>query len=235
MTRRPSIGLLLAALLITFVPSVAFADVNEECFGEAKIKGETYTPANDTPGNAIPIPNEKGVQVTYSGGVTFENKNHKGSVKVQVGPFPIEVGDWEGSNEADVRSVENNIYELDDFRNKLPIWIPGVWRVSGTHSASGGSCDGFAMIKLEGAALGSAVGWIALIGLIGAGYGAIGAAMKRQTVFATLAAFVAGIFLAILLMMFGVRPLDTLTTVVLPVVLGVVALIVSLTRPRSVF
>jgi hypothetical protein len=235
MTRRLSIGLLLAVLLITFVPSIAFADVNEECYGEAEIKGETYTPANDTPGNAIPIPNEKGVQITYSGGVTFENKDHKGSVKVQVGPFPIEVGDWEGSNEADVRSVENKIYELDDFRNKLPIWIPGVWRVSGTHSASGGSCDGFAVIKLEGAALGSAVGWIAFIGLLGAGYGAVGAAMKRQTVFATLAAFVAGIFLAILLMMFGVRPLDTLTTVVMPVVLGIVALVVSLTRPRSVF
>lgn len=235
MTRRLSIGLFLAALLVTFVPSVAFADVNEECFGEAKIKGETYTPANDTPGNAIPIPDEDGVQVTYSGGVTFENKNHEGSVKVQVGPFPIEVGDWEGSNEADERSVENRIYELDDFRDKLPIWIPGVWRVSGTHSASGGTCDGFAMIKLEGAALGNPVGWISLIGLIGAGYGAVNAAMKRQTVFATIAAFAAGIFLAILLMMFGIRPLDTLTTVILPVGLGVVALIFSLTRPKSVF
>lgn len=235
MTRRLSIGLLLAALLATSAPSVAFADVNEECYGEAEIKGETYTPANDTPGNAIPIPNEKGVQVTYSGGVTFENKSHQGSVKVQVGPFSIELGNWEGPNEADVRSVENNIYELDDFRDKLPIWIPGVWRVSGTHSASGGSCEGFVMIKLEGTALGSPVGWISLIGLIGLGYAAVRAAMKRQTVFATFAAFVAGIFLAILLMMFGVRPLDPLTTVILPVVLGVVALIVSLTRPRSVF
>ena len=235
MARRLSISLVLAALVITLVPSVAVADVNRECFGEATIKGQTYTPENDTPGNAIPIPDEDGVLITYSGGVTFENKRHMGSVKVQVGPFPITVGDWEGSNEADDRGVENKTYELDDFRDKLPIWIPGVWRVSGTHTASGGECDGFAMIKLEGAALGSVVGWIALIGLIVFAYLAVRAAMKRQMVFATFAAFVAGLFLAILLMMFGVRPLDTVTTVVVPAVLGIIALIAAFTRPRSVF
>jgi hypothetical protein len=234
MARKVLFTLVLATLVVSLVPGVAGGDVNPECSGEATIKGETYTPDNDTPGNAIPIPNEDGVQATYSGSVSFENRNHSGSVSVQVGPFPITVGDWEGSNEADERSVTDKIYELDDFRDQLPVWIPGVWRVNGTHTASGGSCDGFAMIKLEGAALGSVVGWVALIGLVGLGYMAVRAAMKRQTVFATIAAFVAGLFLAILLMMFGVRPLDTLTTVVVPVVLGIIALVGSLTRPRSV-
>ncbi len=235
MARRLSTGLVLAALVVSLAPGISYADVNGECTGEATIKGQTYTPDNDTPGEAIPIPNEDGVQVTYSGSVGFENKGHSGSVSVQVGPFPITVGDWEGSNEADDRGVTNQIYELDDFRDQLPIWIPGVWRVNGEHNASGGSCDGFAMIKLEGAALGSVVGWIALIGLLGLGYAATRAAMKRQTVFATIAAFAAGLFLALLLMMFGVRPLDTVTTVILPVALGLIALVVALTRPRPAF
>lgn len=235
MARKLLFGLVLAALVMALVPGVALGDVNDECYGEATIKGQTYTPDNDTPGNAIPIPNEDGVQATYSGAVSFENKNHSGSVSVQVGPFPITVGDWQGSNEADERSVTDKIYELDDFRDQLPVWIPGVWRVNGTHSASGGNCDGFAMIKLEGSALSSVAGWIALIGLLGLGYASVRAAMKRQTVFATIGAFGAGLFLAILLMMFGVRPLDTVTTVVIPVALGIIALVAALTRPRSAF
>ena len=74
-----------------------------------------------------------------------------------------------------------------------------------------------------------------MIGLLGLGYAATRAAMKRQTVFATIAAFAAGLFLALLLMMFGVRPLDTVTTVILPVALGLIALVVALTRPRPAF
>ena len=236
MARRLSVGLVLAALAIALVPGIAAADIDGECSGEATMRGQTYTPeANDTAGTAIPIPDEEGIQVTYSGSVDFENLRHEGAAKVQVGPFGITLGDWEGSNEDDVRGVTNQIYEIDDFRDKLPIWVPGVWKVSAAHSASGGDCTGFAMVKLEGNALGNVVGWIALIGLLGTAYVAIDAALKRRMMSAVVAALVLGLFLALLLMMFGVRPLDTITTVVLPVVLAVGAGALALTRPRSVF
>ncbi len=235
MARRLSVSLLLAALVVALVPSVASASVTGMCDGEAKIKGETYTPANDTPSSAIPIPNEDGVQVTYSGSVGFENKGHEGAIKVQVGPFNIEVGDWEGSNEADERGVTDKIYELDDFRDELPIWIPGVWRVSGEHSASGGDCSGFAMIKLEGAALGNVVGWIALLAFVALVYVAVKSALRRRVFAAAFAALFAGFFLALLIMMFGIRPLDTLTTVIIPIVLAVIAAVVAVNRPRPVF
>lgn len=235
MARKISVSLVLATLVIALVPSVAFASVTAGCNGEATIKGETYTPANDTPGNAIPIPDEDGVQVTYSGGVDFENKDHSGVVKVQVGPFAIEVGDWEGSNEADERGVTNNIYELDDFRDKLPVWIPGVWKLSGNHSASGGDCSGFAMIKLEGSPFSSPIGLIVLVALIALIYLAVRAAMKRRMVAAAISAVFAGLFLALTLMMFGIKPLDTVTTVVVPILLAIIAVAFAMYRPRSPF
>jgi hypothetical protein len=235
MARRLSVGLVLAALVIMMVPSVALASVEGGCTGEATILGETYTPANDTPKNAIPIPNQEGVQVTYSGSVNFENKNHSGSVKVQVGPFNIAVGDWDGPNQQDERGVTNKIYELDDFRDKLPIWIPGVWKVSGEHSAGGNSCSGFAMIKLEGSALGSPVGLVTIVALVGLGYLAVRAIMKRRMVAAAIAAVFFGLFLAVALMMFGVKPLDTVTTVVVPIVLAIVAVVAAMYSPRSPF
>jgi hypothetical protein len=234
MARKLLITAVLATLVVALIPGTASASVTGECTGEAIIKGETYTPANDTPGNAIPIPNEKGVQVTYSGSVGFENMNHSGVAKVQVGPFNITLDKpWSGSNEDDDRGVENQIYELDDFRDKLPIWIPGVWKVSASHSASGGECSGFAMIRLEGNPLGNAVGWVVLIGLIGTGAWLVSSIMRKRPISAAIAALLFGIFLSLALMMWKVRPLDTLTTVVVPVVLAIMAAVVAALMSRS--
>jgi len=91
------------------------------------------------------------------------------------------------------------------------------------------------MIKLEGSPLGNVVGWVVLVGLIGLGYVAISAAMKRHIVAAAVAALFAGLFLALALMMFAIRLLDTLTTVKMPVALAVIAALVATNRPRSVF
>lgn len=224
MVRRLSIIALLGALLIALIPTVATAAVDGSCDGSATIKGVTYTPANDTPGNAIPIPDEDGVQVTYSGSVGFENKNHSGSAKVQVGPFNITLGkEWGGSNEADTRGVTDQVYELDDFRDKLPIWIPGVWKVTASHSASGGECSGYAMIKLEGSPLGNVVGWVVVAGLLAAGAGAVMSLIGGRVVGAAISGLLLGLFLSLALMMWSIRPLDTLTMVIIPVVLAVVA------------
>jgi len=223
MARRLAIISVLALLVLTLLPGMATASVTGDCDGEAIIKGVTYGPENDTPGNAIPIPDEDGVRVTYSGSVGFENLNHSGAAKVQVGPFNITLGDWSGTNEADDRGVEDDIYELDDFRDKLPIWIPGVWKVSASHSASGGECSGYAMIKLEGNPLGNVVGWATLIGLVATGYWLISALVRKHPVSAAFAALLLGVFLALALMMWKVRPLDTLTAVIVPIALAILA------------
>ncbi len=232
--RRFSTTALLAVIVVALIPGIASADVLGECDGEAIIKGVTYTPENDTPATAIPIPNEKGVKVTYSGAVDFENKNHSGAAKVQVGPFKITLDKpWGGPNGDDDRRVDDQIYRLDDFRDKLPIWIPGVWKVSAAHTASGGDCSGFAMIELEGNPLGNVIGWIVLVGMIGTGYWAVSAIVRKHAASAAIAALVFGVLLSVALMMWKVRPLDTLTTVILPIVLAVLGALAVVLLSRS--
>ncbi len=235
MARRLAVFAVLATMIVALVPAVASASVTGECTGEATIKGQPYTPANDTPGNAIPIPDEKGVQVTYSGSVGFLNTNHSGVAKVQVGPFNITLDKpWGGPNPDDDRGVEDQTYQLDDFRDKLPIWIPGVWKVTASHSADGGSCSGFAMIELAGNPLGNFVGWIVLIGLLGTGFWLISSIVRKKTAGAVIAALLFGVFLSLALMMWKVRPLDTLTTVIVPIILALLAgLVVMLMTRRS--
>jgi len=105
--------------------------------------------------------------------------------------------------------------------------------VSASHSASGGECSGYAMIKLEGNPLGNPVGWVTLIGLIGTGYWAVSAIVRKHPVSAAFAALLFGIFLALGLMMWKVRPLDTMTTVIVPVGLAILAPLVVMLMSRS--
>lgn len=234
MIRRFVYSLLLGALTVALLPGAAAANVTGDCDGSATIKGVTYTPANDTPGNAIPIPNEAGVVVTYSGSVDFANTNHSGSAKVVVGPFNITLDKpWGGSNQQDDRGVENQTYQLDDFRDKLPIWIPGVWKVTASHKADGGQCSGFAMIKLEGNPLGNAVGWVALLGTLGLLYGLVQAILKHRMVSAIITGLFLGLFLALDLMMWAIQPLDNLTVVIVPIVLAIIGLAGSLLMKRQ--
>ncbi|MCP3994587.1 MAG: hypothetical protein GY722_05910 [bacterium] len=234
MARRFAITALLAVLVMALIPNVASASVTGDCDGEATIKSVTYTPANDTPSNAIPIPDEEGVEVTYSGSVDFLNTNHSGAAKVQVGPFNLTLDKpWGGSNEADDRGVVDQIYQLDDFRDKLPIWIPGVWKVSASHSADGGDCSGFAMIKLEGNPLGNPVGWVVFVGLLGTAFLAVSAIVRKRPVPAAIAALFVGVFLSLALMMWKVRPLDTMTTVIVPLVLAILAAVIASLTARS--
>lgn len=238
MARKLSLMAVLAAMVISMVPAIAQASVTGDCTGEAEIKGVSYGPGNDTPSNAIPIPDEDGVIVTYSGSVDFENKGHSGVAKVQVGPFGITLDKpWSGSNEQDDRGVVDNTYALDDFRDQLPIWIPGVWKVTASHSASGGECSGFAMVKLEGNALGNPVGLVTLVLLLAAIYALVRAIMRRRMVAAIIFALLFGLLLSLMLMMMSVRPLETLTVVVVPIVLAgaSAAIVIVLNRRQPTF
>jgi hypothetical protein len=163
------IGTVMVVILVAPVPA-ALASITEGadvCGGTATIKNVEYSPANDTPGNAIPIPNEEGVRIPWTGTANMDNSSHNGSLYVNVAGFNIRVASWEGGG---VEKGSNGVYELDDFYEELdsivPLGrVPGVWRVSGEHNAEK-RCAGFAMIRLEGNPLGTLIGWIVIVGLI---------------------------------------------------------------------
>ena len=143
----------------------------------------SVTPANDTPANAIPIPDETGVKIPWTGTAAMDNSSHSGSLSVVVAGFNIRVASWSGGG---VEQGSNGVYELDDFYeeldSKVPIGrVPGVWRISGEHNA-GQRCAGFAMIRLEGNPLGTLLGWIVIIGLIVTAAGMVFAMRVRISV-----------------------------------------------------
>jgi len=188
MVRRLVFLVFAAGMLLAAVPSIAGAGVDPEgaCWGTATIKGVTYTPANDTPSNAIPLPDEDGILIDYEGTVDFENTHHSGEIGVRIAGFDIAIADWGDANTADDRGASGT-YELDDAYEKIedvvPFGrVPGIWIVSGSHTASGGECSGFAMIKIEGNPLSHPVGWVALGGLVLTGAGLAFAAFARPGV-----------------------------------------------------
>jgi hypothetical protein len=185
MRQRAKVTALLTAIVVLGLAPSASASITEGegiCDGWAEIDGVRYTPANDTPGNAIPIPDEEGVLIEWYGEANMPNTNGSGAVYVNVAGFKIKVDDWT-TNDA-VQTSNTGFYELDEFYDELddrvPIGrIPGIWRVEGDHSADGGECAGFAMIKLEGNPLGTLVGWITVVGLIATAAGLVFAFRAR--------------------------------------------------------
>jgi hypothetical protein len=163
------------------LPPPAWASITTgPCDGSVTIQGITYTPANDTPGNAVVIPDESGVVVDYSGdtgGVVI--KNHHGSIAVDVGPIPITVAEWSGRN-ADEEVATTDTYALDDAFAKLPFDIVGIYRVSGSHEGRGGTCEGFAYVKIEGNPLGTVPGIAATVITVGGAAGVVAAASARK-------------------------------------------------------
>jgi hypothetical protein len=164
---------------IAALPLVAHAGVTGGCDGSVTIEGVTYGPGNDSASNPIVVPIDKdGVTADWQGEVNFENQNHQGEIGIVVGPWTIQIGEWSDPNPGDTRSASGS-YSIDEFKDEFPVpdaLIPrGLYEVSGSHAASGGSCEGRVMVELEGTGvlgIGSAIGaGITLITLIGSGFG----------------------------------------------------------------
>lgn len=163
MRTRSLVGAVAAAAVTTLLLGApALADVTEGCSGEATIDGVTYTPANDTPSNPILVPKDEGVVIPWKGATTFDNNGHSGSLNLIVGPFSVEVANWADTNgpEPNQQSNEGD-YSLDEFyedRSPFGRNVVGIYEVTGSHTADGGSCSGNAMVKFEGNVLSSPVG-----------------------------------------------------------------------------
>lgn len=243
--RRRLLPLALMATMLTLPATPANASITEGadvCSGSADINGVTYTPANDTPGNAIPLPDEEGVRIPWRGTADMDNSSHSGSLAVVVAGFNIRVANWSGGG---TEKGSSGVYELDDFYDELesrvPLGrIPGVWRVSGEHMGDK-RCAGFAMIKIEGNPLGTAFGWIVVAGLLltlaGVAYAMRGHYFgeKRRwigrPILGAVSGLFLGLFLALALMTWGIRPLDQMSVFVIPLVLLVIAVGLALWGP----
>lgn len=190
---RAYLRLLFVASLILGVlalPMVATAGVDPpgSCSGTATVKGIPYTEANDTSGNPVLVPaDEDDILIPWTGRVTFENKGHSGTLFLDtalselLGPDigRIPVADWSDPNEGDDRDGEGT-YDLDEFWDTLGFRITGLVKLSGDHTASGGSCSGFVMVKFTGNPLGTPIGIIVIVGGIVTGAFTIWAGFNKR-------------------------------------------------------
>jgi hypothetical protein len=156
----------------------AFADVTGPCDGSVTIKGVTYTPDNDSPGDPVVVPSGSGVVAKWEGSTDVPIKNHHGEILVHIGPASIAVASWEGEN-ADEETQASGSYDLDDAYAKLPLDVVGIYRVSGYHEGKGGRCDGFVYVKIEGNPLATVPGAAAAALTVAAVAGVVVAAFAK--------------------------------------------------------
>lgn len=171
-------GLTAAIVFLLAVP--AGASVSGGCTGKAVIDGVQYGPGNDTPGNAIIVPDNDDAVASWSGEVPFANTNFDGNAAITVGPWGIEVADWSGSNSDDVREASGD-YSLGELRSALPVdvGIAGIYEVVVKHKADGGSCEANVFVKFEGSPLATPLGIVTAAGLVLTALGLLGAMFAK--------------------------------------------------------
>lgn len=170
--------LVMAWLLIA---APAFADVTGGCTGEVVIDGITYGPENDTPSSAIVVPDRDDAQASWSGEVPFANTNFRGEAGIKIGPSVIKVADWAGANSDDVRSAQGD-YSLGELKAALPVdvGIAGIYEVTVTHEADGGSCHANVFVKFDGNPLATPLGAVTVVGLLLSAAGLLGGMFARR-------------------------------------------------------
>lgn len=254
---RTIIVLVLTALLsglFALTAQPADAGVEGGCTGSADFTADNvgaYTPDNDTVDNAIIVPKADGNVAQWAGSVPGTNTNFSGKVEIQLGPVWVTVGDWgfpnfNGENDLDGRS-DSGDYNMDEFWSAIednsPFtrdWIQGVYNARGEHTADGVDCTGQFMVKFEGSATESPlfiisiiILAIAVILLIIAGRRkkSGGRIFKGRPILVIIAMLLLAITIAILLQQFCKVPLNTMTTVILPIILILVGLVIAKIAP----
>ncbi|HDL42021.1 MAG TPA: hypothetical protein ENG98_03280 [Actinobacteria bacterium] len=242
--KKLALAVLTGALIVGMV-NPAGASVSGPCDGSATIQGTTYTPANDTPSNPIVLPNRNGVTIPYQGNVGFSNKDFNGKIGVTIAGVNVKIDDWTGVNDDDIREKVGE-YELDDFYDQVDSTVPGgrvpgLWRLWVEHSADGGSCSAFALIKIEGNPLSTPAGALTLIlTLIAAGLltrslwvKVKGGMVKQRIVLGVIAGLILGLGIGLLMFMYGLRTLDRTVLIYLPLFLAAVGLALARWGPMG--
>jgi len=163
--RRTGTVLGVTALLVLWGSTAAFASKTGPCDGSVTIDGVRYDSTNDTADDPIVVPADKGgVTASWEGTTGTPITNHSGSVSVVVGPIPIEIASWAGTN-SDMEVSASGTYDLADIPDFVKS-LTGLYEVHAEHSGDGGTCEGTVMVKLDGNGLTSPVGAVSAAGAV---------------------------------------------------------------------
>jgi len=161
MRRILVLAVLTVGLAVASAPT-ASAGITGGCEGSVTIAGVAYGPENDSPGNAIFVPDEPALVARWRGSTPGPFKDHHGSVWINVGPFPIAIVDWAGQNDDD-EVEKKGMYDIDQIEDKLRFRPTGLYVVEGEHISPDGTCTGLVVVEFEGNPMSTIPGLGALV------------------------------------------------------------------------
>ena len=121
--------------------------------------------------------NEKGLVAEWEGSTATPITDHSGEVGIVIGPSTVVLEDWSGEN-AEEDTGAGGSYSVDDAKDFLPFELVGLYELSAIHSGEGGTCQGSAMLLIEGNPLTTPVGGAAVAGTLIAAVGVIAAGRR---------------------------------------------------------
>lgn len=173
----PAAAALVAIVLLLLTADAAGARVTSgPCPDDqnwAEIDGVRYTPRNDTKDDPVVVPAGEEITVDYHGLTTAKIRDHHGQITIDLAGFGLVVGEWSSPNKPRPETEKSGTTTI-----RIPN-VPGLYDVSGFHTGNGGTCKGFAMVRIEGNPLTTPAGAGSVAGTALAAGGLFAAAFAR--------------------------------------------------------
>ncbi len=147
-----------------------------QCQGSAAITpkgGQPYTIVATQ--SKAHVPRRAG-PVQYSGSTSPVSHHHHGEVKVKVGPVGVNVYSWASPNDGNKPSDAGTA----KYPSAMKSAPPGIYRVTGFHTAAEGGCSGHMDITIDGSPLSSPAGAGAAVATVVSGVLMLAAGLAKK-------------------------------------------------------
>ena len=158
-------GLLVTGVAIAMAAAPASAEFTTNtigCGGSATVKaknGKVY----QLDANAAELTAPRDGTASWSGAITTVTHNHRGAVRLKLGPLSVTLGTWGPSPNAGNESKRSGIKQIPSIVSQVP---PGKYVVTGFHRGTEGGCAGKVTIDLEGSIFSTPAGIVSVAGTV---------------------------------------------------------------------
>lgn len=225
-------GLLIGLLVGLALPGAAAAFPLSTCTLAAQSSDASGGSLDSASGGADDATQTDPFLVDWDGTVAWrgttgglEMKNNAYHVEVFGLPTPLRGGN---ANDGDDRDGSGTVGVAEN----APFRFTGLYFVSGAITGSGGSCEGSGWVKLAGNPVGT-IPFVVALGLLVAGLALVGWGLGGHAIAAIVGGLLAGAGAAVMLVIFSVLPLGSMTPVAVTLVGLAIGIVVAVLGRRS--
>jgi hypothetical protein len=212
------------------VPAGAeFTENTIGCAGSAVVHGDDGSTVSVNADDGEVTLQDTSGSADYDGSVATVTHHHFGEINLAVGPFDVQVADWQGKNDTN-QSSKSGTKKLPSAMSNVP---PGTYELSGFHQGDEGRCAGRMTLKVAGSIVSSPISAGSVVAALLFLFVFLFGILRGRPILAAVGGLLFGLFGGLDLVFGRVVGSGSILLAVLPPLLLVVGVVLALLRSRA--